>query len=143
MPAQAPSTPVAPGAPAAPRRPTDLGSYVASAPVAPGDLTTWPRGVSPAEVGKALSEHFVTGTQGAHFSGYPYVCTFYGAMTFAELTHDDAMRDRLIAKFDPMLPGGTGRTPQRHHVDDSIFGVMPLQIAIQTKGCLLYTSRCV
>jgi rhamnogalacturonyl hydrolase YesR len=62
-------------------------------------------------------------------------------MIFAELTHDDAMRDRLIAKFDPMLPGGTGRTPQRHHVDDSIFGVMPLQIAIQTKGLATYDPK--
>ena len=107
-------------------------------PPSPGDLTVWPRFASPAEVGKALAEHFVTGTQGARFSGYPYVCTFYGAMAFAAQTHDDALRDRLIAMFDPMLPGGTGRTPQRHHVDDSIFGVMPLQIAIQTKGLASY-----
>ena len=121
LPAQAPSMPAASpaGAPGAngampQRRPTDLGSYVPSPPVAPGDLTTWPRGVSPAEVGKALSEHFVTGTQGSRFSGYPYVCTFYGAMTFAALTHDDALRDRLIALFNPLLPGGTGRQPQRH-----------------------------
>ena len=110
-------------------------------PPSPGDLTVWPRGASPQEVGKALAEHFVTGTQGQRFSGYPYVCTFYGAMTFAALTHDGSLRDRLIAMFDPMLPGGTARTPQRHHVDDSIFGVMPLEIAIQTKGLATYDPK--
>ena len=152
LPAQAPPTPATPPAPVVgpaaqpgaqtmPPRRVPEGPYIQPAPVAPGDLTTWPRGVSPAEVGKALAEHFVTGTQGARFSGYPYVCTFYGAMTFAALTHDDALRDRLIALFDPMLPGGTGRQPQRHHVDDSIFGVMPLEIAIQTKALPTYDPK--
>jgi unsaturated rhamnogalacturonyl hydrolase len=115
--------------------------YHAVVPPSPADLTVWPRGVSPQEVGKALAEHFVNDGQANRFSGYPYVCTFYGAMVFAELTHDDSLRDRLITKFDPMLPGGTGRQPQRHHVDDSIFGVMPLQIAIQTKGLASYDPK--
>ena len=153
LPAQAPTAPTAPAAsapaaapaPAAnaaqPPRRVPEGPYHETIPPTPGDLTVWPRGDSPAEVGKALAEHFVTGTQGARFSGYPYVCTFYGAMTFAALTHDDSLRDRLIALFDPMLPGGTGRTPQRHHVDDSIFGVMPLEIAIQTKGLPTYDPK--
>ena len=150
LPAQAPTAPTAPaasapaaapGAQAQPPRRAPEGPYREVIPPAPGDLTVWPRGDSPAEVGKALAEHFVTGTQGARFSGYPYVCTFYGAMTFAALTHDDSLRDRLIAMFDPMLPGGTGRTPQRHHVDDSIFGVMPLEIAIQTKGLPTYDPK--
>ena len=153
LPAQAPTAPTAPAAsapaaapaPAAnaaqPPRRVPEGPYHETIPPTPGDLTVWPRGDSPAEVGKALAEHFVTGTQGARFSGYPYVCTFYGAMTFAALTHDDSLRDRLIALFDPMLPGGTGRTPQRHHVDDSIFGVMPLEIAIQTKGLPTYDLK--
>src|ERR1019366_1743301 len=134
--AQPPVTPAGPGARRVPEPP-----YQATIPPSPGDLTVWPRGAAPQEVGKALAEHFVTGTQGERFSGYPYVCTFYGAMTFAAPPHADSLRDRLIAKFDPMLPGGSGRTPQRHHVDDSIFGVMPLQIAIQTKGLATYDPK--
>jgi rhamnogalacturonyl hydrolase YesR len=141
--AQAPSaTPAQPG-PAASQSPRRVPEppYKETIPPSPGDLTVWPRGDSPQEIGKALAELFVTGTQSERFSGYPYVCTFYGAMTFAALTHDDSLRDRLIAKFDPMLPGGTARTPQRHHVDDSIFGVMPLEIAIQTKGLPSYDAK--
>jgi rhamnogalacturonyl hydrolase YesR len=145
LPAQTapPSPPSSAPAPAGGNQPPRNASapYKPVVPPTPGDLSVWPRGVSPDVVGKALAEHFLTGAQAERFSGYPYVCTFYGAMIFAELTHDDALRDRLIAKFDPMLPGGTGRTPQRHHVDDSIFGVMPLQIAIQTKGLATYDPK--
>jgi len=38
------------------------------------------------------------------------------------LTHDDALRDALIKRFEPLMPGGAEaeRRPLRHHVDDSI-----------------------
>jgi unsaturated rhamnogalacturonyl hydrolase len=96
----------------------------------------WPAGVAPKEVGKNLAEHFVTSphqyTKTIHYSE---VCAWYGALQYALLTHDDALRDALIKKFEPLMPGGTEaeRRPVRHHVDDSIFGVVPLEIAIQTK----------
>ncbi|HXE07610.1 MAG TPA: glycoside hydrolase family 88 protein [Acidobacteriaceae bacterium] len=144
-PAQATAPPeAAPGIqnPVRPRRAPEQ-AYKEVIPPSPGDLTVWPRGVSPEEIGKALAEHFVNDGAADRFSGYPYVCTFYGAMTFAEITHDDALRDRLIAKFAPMMPGGAkaDRWPQRFHVDDSIVGVIPLQIAIQTKGTMNYDPK--
>ena len=148
LPAQAPPTPAAaptaaqPGAAAAqPPRRVPEGPYKEVIPPSPGDLTVWPRGASPQEIGKALAEHFIN-DQATRFSGYPMVCTWYGALTFAEITHDDALRDRLVARFTPMLPGGAeNRTNQRHHVDDSIVGVVPLQIAIQTKDLPTYDPR--
>jgi len=99
-------------------------------------FTNWPAGTSPEEVGKHLADHFVTSphqyTKTIHYSE---VCTWYGALQFAELTHDTALRDALIKKFEPLMPGGAeeARRPIRHHVDDSIFGVVPLEIARQTK----------
>lgn len=95
----------------------------------------WPKGTSPQEVGKALAEHFVTSPhQYSATIHYAEVGTWYGSLTFAQLTHDDALRSELIKKFEPLLPGGTeaARIPVRHHVDDSIFGVVPLEIGIQT-----------
>ena len=54
-------------------------------------------GVSPQEVGKRVAEHFVISphqyTATIHYSE---VATWYGALTFASLTHDDALRDELI-----------------------------------------------
>ena len=99
-------------------------------------FTNWPPGTSPQEVGKKMAEHFVTSphqyTATIHYSE---VCAWYGALTFATLTHDDALRAELIKKFEPLLPGGTeaARIPTRHHVDDSIFGVVPLEIGLETK----------
>lgn len=98
-------------------------------------FTNWPQGYDPAEVGKRVSEHFVTSphqyTATLHYSE---VATWYGALTYAQLTHNDALRTALVHKYEPLEPGGAeaSRIPQRHHVDDSIFGIIPLEISIQT-----------
>ena len=100
-------------------------------------FSNWPAGVSPQEVGKLVAEHFVTSPhQYGPTIHYSEVATWYGALTFAALTHDEALRTELIHKFEPLMPGGAeaaARTPVRRHVDDSIFGTVPLEIAIQTK----------
>lgn len=99
-------------------------------------FSNWPAGRTPQEVGKALAEHFITTPhQGKTTIVYSEVGAWYGSLTFAELTHDTDLRDRLIKRFDPLLPGGAeaDRIPKRDHVDDSIFGIVPLEIAIQTK----------
>jgi unsaturated rhamnogalacturonyl hydrolase len=108
-----------------------------------GDLDHWPKGVSPQEVGKALAEHFVTSPHqyGATIH-YSEVATWYGALTYAQLTHDDALRTELIKKFEPLMPGGAeaARIPQRRHVDDEIFGIIPLEIGLQTKDARFLTE---
>ena len=99
-------------------------------------FNNWPAGRSPEDVGKRLADHFVTSphqyTATIHYSE---VCTWYGALTFAQLTHDNALRDALIKKFEPLMPGGAeaGRIPPRHHVDDNIFGIIPLEIGLETQ----------
>ena len=62
------------------------------------------------------------------------MCTWYGALTFAQLTHDTDLTQKLIKKFDPIMPGGAEEShiPQRHHVDDNIFGAIPLEIGLET-----------
>jgi unsaturated rhamnogalacturonyl hydrolase len=108
----------------------------AIAPAQQDYFSNWPEGRSPQDVGKRLAEHFVTSphqyTATIHYSE---VCTWYGALTYAQLTHDDALRSALIKKYEPLMPGGAeaDRIPKRHHVDDSIFGTISLEIAIQTK----------
>ena len=99
-------------------------------------FSDWPAGVAPETVGKSLAEHFVTSPhQGSKTIVYPEVCAWYGALTFANVAHDEALRQELIKRFEPLMPDGAEaeRRPQRRHVDDSIFGVVPLEIARQTK----------
>ena len=66
---------------------------------------------------------------------YSEAAAWYGALNYATLTHDDALRAELIKRFDPLLPGGAevARIPKRHHVDDEIFGIVPIEIGIETK----------
>ena len=99
-------------------------------------FTNWPAGSAPEDVGKRLAEHFVTSPH--QYGGtlhYSEAAAWYGALSISQLTHDDALRDRLIKRFEPLMPGGaeSTRVPTRHHVDDSIFGIVPLEIAIETK----------
>ncbi len=99
-------------------------------------FNNWPSGTSPQEVGKRVAEHFVTSphqyTATLHYSE---AAAWYGALTFARLTHDDALQAKLVQRFEPLMPGqpDAARIPVRHHVDDSIFGIIPLEIGLETK----------
>lgn len=99
-------------------------------------FSNWPAGTSPQEVGRHLAEHFVTSphqyTATIHYSE---AVAWYGALTFSQVTHDASLQTELIKRFDPLMPGGVeaNRRPTRHHVDDEVFGIVPLQIAIQTR----------
>ncbi len=99
------------------------------------DLSKWPAGYAPKEVGKAVAEHFVTSPhQGNRTIFYGEDGTWYGALTVAQITHDDALRDELIKRFQPLMPDGAeaDKIPRRDHVDDMIFGIVPLQIYMET-----------
>ncbi len=108
-----------------------------STPIAtqPGIFDSWPAGTSPEAVGKRVAEHFVTSPHqyGATIH-YSEAATWYGALTFAQVTHDDALRAELIKKSEPLMPNGAeaSRIPARRHVDDSIFGIVPLEIGLET-----------
>ena len=95
----------------------------------------WPAGASPQEVGKRVAEHFVTSPHQGERVFYGEVGTWYGALTFAHLTGDNDLQEKLIRRFDPLMPGGTETSliGTRRHVDDEIFGVIPLEISILAK----------
>ena len=110
---------------------------VSAIPVAQSDyFSNWPAGSSPQEVGKRVADHFVVSphqyTATLHYSE---AATWYGAFTFAHLTHDEALQAKLVQRFEPLMPGQpeAARIPIRRHVDDSIFGIIPLEIGIETK----------
>src|SRR6266550_8448972 len=98
------------------------------------DFSDWPAGKSPAEVGKRVAEHFVTSphTDPKHIV-YQEVCTWYGALTFAQLSGDKGLSTKLIQRFDPLMtPAGASLIGQDRHVDFTVFGTVPLEIYLQT-----------
>ena len=77
-----------------------LGCNAAAAGAQANYFGDWPPGVAPEAVGKALAEHFVASPhQGSKTIVYPEVCAWYGALRFANVTHDDALRQELIKRL--------------------------------------------
>lgn len=110
------------------------------------NLTVWPGGASPREIGKRVAENFVkrphlrTGKDSiATFIPYPESCAWYGALDFARLSGEADLERALVRRFEPLLSGDEKHLiPKADHVDMSVFGIVPLQIYIlnQDQRCL-------
>jgi unsaturated rhamnogalacturonyl hydrolase len=96
----------------------------------------WPAGTSPQEVGARVAKNYLARplALGAPMH-YAEACTWYGALTTAKLLGDAPLDTALIARFSPVLtPGGAAVLPLRAHVDDRVFGIVPLEIALHNPG---------
>jgi unsaturated rhamnogalacturonyl hydrolase len=104
------------------------------------EFSNWPEGASPAEVGKRVAENFVARkfdfetNPRRQYVIYPEACAWYGSLTVAKLIKDEDLTEELIQKFDPLLtPEGSKRISPNAHVDYRVFGIVPLEIYLQTK----------
>ncbi|HVH85352.1 MAG TPA: glycoside hydrolase family 88 protein [Terriglobales bacterium] len=104
------------------------------------EFNDWLAGSSPQEIGKRVAERYVSSDylnlRREHPTPtiiYPEVCTWYGALTFAQLTSDSDLTSRLIKRFDPLFGDRASLIPKPNHVDFTVFGTVPLQIYIETK----------
>jgi unsaturated rhamnogalacturonyl hydrolase len=99
----------------------------------------WPAGSSPKEVGKRVAENFLARkfefeTGKRQYVIYPEICAWYGSLNVAQLTGDKELERKLIDKFSQFLTAeGATHISQQAHVDYRVFGVVPLQIYLQTK----------
>ncbi len=112
----------------------------ASAVNAQQEFKNWPAGTSPREVGKRVAERFVVTphtnfgrSEPTTFITYPESVAWYGALTFAHLSVDKDLMNRLVHRFDPLLGDDAKLVPEPKHVDLTVFGVVPLQLYIETK----------
>src|SRR5277367_4838867 len=71
------------------------------------ELSSWPDGASPREVGERVATnflargHMLTPQDGTiHYSE---ACAWYGALTFARLVGDTNLTGQLIQRFDPLF----------------------------------------
>jgi unsaturated rhamnogalacturonyl hydrolase len=117
---------------------------LAGAPVAQeaadNAFTNWPAGAAPAEVGKRVAENFTVRkfdfetNPKRQYVIYPEVIGWYGSLTVAQLTGDTNLQSRLVKKFSELeRPGDTNRISPRAHVDYRVFGIVPLEIYMQTR----------
>lgn len=103
-------------------------------------LRNFPSGATPEEIGQKVAARFVA-TPHTNFGRpvpprvitYPETCTWYGALTFAKVTANNALLDQLAARFEPLLGARDTLIPVPDHVDYTVFGSVPLELYLQTK----------
>lgn len=119
-----------------------LAASTSAAQPPPACFSDWPAGASPAAVGKRVAGNFLA-RKLRHRSDpsksregviYPEVITWLGALEVAGLTGDTELRDSLVRKFEPYLSEpGSMFVNQSAHVDYRVFGILPLEIHLQTR----------
>ena len=102
-------------------------------------LDNWPAGKDPKEVGLLVANRFVISEHHSYRRGeptklirYPEVCTWYGALKFAELSYNADLMRRLEDRFAPMFGEKADMVPPPTHVDNTVFGAAPLELYRQT-----------
>ena len=101
-------------------------------------FNNWPAGTSPKEIGQRLAENFAARdlefqSGKREFVIYPEACAWYGSLEVAGELHDRDLTDRLVHKFNILLTAdGAKHISQQAHVDYSVFGIIPLELYLQT-----------
>ncbi|MGI9036653.1 MAG: hypothetical protein ACR2GD_11525 [Pyrinomonadaceae bacterium] len=101
-------------------------------------FSNWEKGTSPQEIGKRVAENYVNRkfefetNPKREFVIYPEVIGWYGALTVAEELKDKDLTLRLIGRFNRFFGADANRVAPNAHVDYRVFGIVPLQIYMET-----------
>lgn len=102
-------------------------------------FTHWPSGSSPEEIGMRVAKRFIASPHPNFirplpppFIIYTETCTWYGALTFADLIHDEQLQERLSERFEPLFGNSAHLVPEPDHVDKTVFGAIPFELNMQT-----------
>lgn len=97
------------------------------------DLENFPKGYTPEEIGTLLCNRFIPGNHMFHKKNgrdgihYAEVCTWYGALKFADVINDNELIKQLQNKFEPLFSTEADYLPYMNHVDLNMFGCLPLE----------------
>lgn len=108
------------------------------------ELTDFPLEADPVAVGNKISNRFLEQWHSQYGSPlrvdeprtqvtYPDVCTWLGGLWFAKATQNIGLQERLEARFQPLFTTEAYLQPKANHVDNNVFGVLPLELYMQTK----------
>jgi unsaturated rhamnogalacturonyl hydrolase len=87
----------------------------------------------PRVVGKRIAENLLERNYRTNkpvgFIVYPEICASFGALRFAAATGDTNLERKLFARYAPVwLPENAKLIPPTGHVDNNVFGALPLEI---------------
>lgn len=101
-------------------------------------LTDFPKGSTPEDVGHRIvnkylqTPHSLYGntrpSTKPHQITYPDVCTWLGGLWFADAIGDEPLYNRLVDRFEPLFSAERNLLPKPNHVDNNVFGALPLEI---------------
>ena len=107
------------------------------------NLNKWPAKKSPQEIGTRIAEKFLNTAHSRYGNThpdvpptqitYPDVCAWLGGMWFAEVTKNKLLFDRFETRFTPLFTTEKNLQPKANHVDNCVFGAVPLELFLQTK----------
>ena len=107
------------------------------------DLKNFPKGNTPQEIGTRIAEKFLKTPHSKYGNThpetpptqitYPDVCTWLGGMWFAEVTKNKDLFNRFETRFTPLFGAEKNLLPKPNHVDNNVFGSVPLELYLQTK----------
>ena len=107
------------------------------------DFANLPAAAQPAVVARRLAEHFLETpadaykpqgykyrSYGGRLVEYPLISLWVNALAAARSMRDKDLERRLVAHFEPFLGEKKAKQSRMTHVDFSVFGALPLQIAM-------------
>lgn len=115
----------------------------ADAPAGPGGAAFWgafPANADPVALGDKVVDDLTSrkyDPDGRYLKrggmDYREVCDAYGCLRFVGETHDTSRLDALVKHYDMFLTDeGKKYIPKPNNVDNSVFGILPLEIYRQT-----------
>ena len=109
---------------------------------AQNELKNWPAKADPKTVGKRTAERFMAmpysrygvifPTPPVNQITYPDVCAWLGTLEFAQHTKDTSLIARVYAKTQLLLKEEAKLQPLKNHVDNFVFGAVPLAVYQQS-----------
>ncbi|MEL5894747.1 glycoside hydrolase family 88 protein [Bacteroides sp. GD17] len=108
-----------------------------------GYFDNLPQEADPVEIGNKITNRFLEQRHSQYGSPlrvneprtqitYPDVCTWLGGLWFAQETNNQELTERLKARFEPLFTTEAYLQPKPNHVDNNVFGAVPLELYLQT-----------
>ena len=114
-----------------------VNGQVREAPDESLDPASFPEGFTPREIGAKLGRHFIPGEHflhGGKWIHYAEVCTWLGALKYAQIAGDNELTGMLEKRFEPLFNEEKAYLPIKNHVDLNMFGCLPLEFYQVTKS---------